>query len=58
MRFVRSILCAVFFLLFGVGGLFFSFVLLFPLPQAFSQRIERHRHSPQAVFGRRQRARL
>ena len=38
MRFVRSILCAVFFLLFGVGGLLFSFVLLFPLPQAFSRR--------------------
>ena len=38
MRLARSILCAAFFLLFGAGGLAFSFLLLFPLPQAFSRR--------------------
>ena len=38
MRLARSILCAAFFLLFGTGGLAFSLVLLFPLPQTFSRR--------------------
>ena len=38
MRLARSILCAAFFLLFGVGGLVFSLVLLFPLPKSFARR--------------------
>ena len=38
MRLARSILCAAFFLLFGVGGLVFSLMLLFPLPRSFARR--------------------
>ncbi len=38
MRFARSILCAAFFLLFGVGGLVFSFMLLFPFPKPVARR--------------------
>lgn len=39
MRFARSILCAAFFLMFGMGGLAFSLVLLFPLPKPFARRL-------------------
>ena len=39
MGFARSILCAAFFLMFGVGGLAFSLVLLFPLPKPFARRM-------------------
>ena len=41
MRVLRSILSAAFFLMFGIGGLLFSFVLLFPLSKASARRILR-----------------
>ena len=39
MRLARSILCAAFFLLFGVGGLVFALLLLFPLPKPVARRM-------------------
>ena len=39
MRFARSILSGAFFLLFGVGGLLISLVLLFPLPRTWPRKL-------------------
>lgn len=41
MRFLRAILGGFFYLMFGAGGLLFSFVLLFPVPQSFARRVLR-----------------
>ena len=41
MRVLRSILSAAFFLMFGTGGLLFSFLLLFPVPKTCARRILR-----------------
>ena len=41
MRVLRSILSAAFFLMFGTGGLLFSFLLLFPVPKTYARRILR-----------------
>lgn len=41
MRFLRAILGGFFYLMFGVGGLLFSFVLLFPVSQSFARRVLR-----------------
>jgi 1-acyl-sn-glycerol-3-phosphate acyltransferase len=41
MRFLRSILSAAFFLMFGAGGVLFSFLLLFPVPKPCARRILR-----------------
>lgn len=41
MRFLRAILGGFFYLMFGVGGLLFSFVLLFPVPQSTARRMLR-----------------
>ena len=41
MRFLRAILGGFFYLMFGVGGLLFSFVLLFPVSQFFARRVLR-----------------
>lgn len=41
MRFLRSVLSAAFFLMFGAGGLLFSFLLLFPVPKPRARRILR-----------------
>ena len=38
MRFARSALSAAFFFLFGLGGLLFSLVLLFPLPEPIARK--------------------
>ena len=41
MRFFRAILGGFFYLMFGVGGLLFSFVLLFPMSQSAARRVLR-----------------
>lgn len=41
MRFLRAILGGFFYLMFGVGGLLFSFALLFPVPQSAARRVLR-----------------
>ena len=41
MRFLRAILGGFFYLMFGVGGLLFSLVLMFPVSQIFARRVLR-----------------
>ena len=41
MRVLRSILSAAFFLMFGIGGLLFSLILLFPVPKSCARGILR-----------------